>query len=95
MPEGIQNHHSKSRRKQKFLFVKDHLDHLTYHILSSVEIGYHAVFERADRLYVFVSLLVHLHSPLAYCDDFICAAVYSYDRWLVYYDLIVMDESAY
>ena len=71
----------------------NHLDHLTHHVLCGLEVGNDAVAQGTDGFDVVVSLAVHHHGALAYCDDFLRVALHGHDGGFVYdYFVVVYDD---
>ena len=68
------------------------LDHAAQHQLRGVEVGDHAVLERADRLDILVGLAVHLAGLVTDRHQLAAVEVEGHDRRFVHHDLPVMDN---
>ena len=69
-----------------------HFDHTAYHLLSSKEIGNHAVAKRSDRTNILVRLPVHLACLFSDSQHLVGTPVEGNYRWLIYYDLTTTDD---
>ena len=56
-----------------------HLDEAAHHLLTSREVGYHTVAQRADGTYVVVGLFIHHLSLSAHGNHLVGTAVQRYD----------------
>ena len=70
----------------------DHLDKTAHHLLTSREVGNHAVAQWANGTYVVVGLFIHHLGFLADRDHLASTAVKGDDRRLIDHDLVIADD---
>ena len=85
------DNHSERRREQVRARV-NHLYQTAHHLLASVEIGNHAVAQRAQRAYILISFFIHHLGLLTNGNHVVGTAVKSHHRWLVYCNLAIRDD---
>ena len=83
--------HTQRRREESSLAV-DHLHQSAYHLLTGIEVGNHAVAQRADGAYVLVCLFVHHLGLFAHGNHLVRAAVEGHYRRLVHHNLAVAGD---
>ena len=86
-------HHSQ-RRSKPTAFRTHHFHHAPYHLLSSIEVGNHAIPQRTYSTNILMRLAMHLAGFLTHGQQFVGTLVKSHYRRLIHHHLAIMHDNS-